>query len=275
MSSKAAYDNPLLGQAGDITMDSDVLAITGRCANWCVDGLNDLDLDRLGGGGSSGECREICREILTKDVMKKPLHVTFRSKTLAGGKRPNWMRATAVLGNPKLKSALPLRAVWTCSNPDADTSMTYEELNSSGRSIKKEIGKNVLQDSYEDCLKRLYGKYVELEVLLPKNKKSSGSTFVNRGGAPPSIVYRVPINSGHVNPFGMTSKSRATVTLYPNGRTLAAANASGPNAANVPKDLAIQLGMTNVHIPLGPGLVDPGWAKGKKLFWKGRSVGLV
>lgn len=98
MSSKAAYDNPLLGQAGDITMDSDVLAITGRCANWCVDGLNDLDLDRLGGGGSSGECREICREILTKDVMKKPLHVTFRSKTLAGGKRPNWMRATAVLG---------------------------------------------------------------------------------------------------------------------------------------------------------------------------------
>ncbi len=65
------------------------------------------------------------------------------------------------------------------------------------------------------------------------------------------------------------------VTLYPNGRTLAAASADLPNARNVPKDEAVPLGMTNVHLPLGPGLVDPGWAKGRKLFWKGRSVGLV
>jgi hypothetical protein len=143
--------------------------------------------------------------------------------------------------------------------------MTYDETSSKGFAVKKEVGKNVLTDSYEDCLKRLYGKYVELEVLLPKRS----------GGPPPSLVYRVPINAGTVNPFGMVSKSRATVTLYPRGRILAAANASGLNAKSVPRDLAVSVGLSNVHVPLGPGLVDPSWVRGKKLFWKGRSVGLI
>ncbi|KAL7480282.1 hypothetical protein ACHAW6_005978 [Cyclotella cf. meneghiniana] len=260
MSSKAAYDNPLLGQAGDITIDPDVVAITSRCANWCFD---PVCLDRA---EIKAEERSICKEVLKKDVLRKPLHVTFRSKTLAGGKRPNWMRATAILGNPKLKSAIPLRAVWTCSNPDADASMSYEETSQAGRTIKKEIGKNVLRDSYEDCLKRLYGKYVELEVLLPKSQRS---------GPPPSLVYRVPIHAGSVNRLGMVSKSRATVTLYPKGRTLAAADAGGPKAASVPRDWAVPVGLVNVHLPLGPGLVDPSWVRGKKLFWRGRSVGLI
>ena len=143
--------------------------------------------------------------------------------------------------------------------------MSYEEISAAGRSIKKEVGKNPLRDSYEDCLKRLYGKYVELEVLLPKNSN----------GPPPSLVYRVPITTGNVNPMGMVSKSRATVTLYPKARPLAAANASGPGAAKIPRDLAIPVGLTNIHLPRGPGLVDPSWARGRKLFWKGRSVGLI
>ena len=207
-----------------------------------------------------------------------PLHVTFRSKTLAGGKRPNWMRASATLGDPTVmkSSAIPVRAVWTCSNADADTSMTFEEVNTaSGRGVKKEIGTKVLEDSYEDCLKRLYGKYVELEVLLPRTKSMMKIYSGSASGPPPSLVYRVPIQSGHVNPLGMVSKSRATVTLYPKGRTLAAASATGVNAKDAPRDVAIPLGMSNVHVPLGPGLVDPSWVKGRKLFWKGRSLGLV
>lgn len=263
MSSKVAYDNPMLGQAGDITMDPDVVAITSRCANWKLDppAINECDSNI-----------KSVKEILGKEVCNKPLRVTFRSKTLSGGKRPNWMRATASLGNRENKSTTPVRAVWTCSNADADTSMTYDEVNaSSGRNIKKEIGTNVLEDNYEDCLKRLYGKYVELEVLLPRNSKKGGIL----GGPPASLVYRVPISKGQVNPFGMVSKSRATVTLYPKGRTLAAANASGRDASSAPRDLAIPLGLTNVHLPTGPGLVDPSWVKGKKVFRKGRSVGLV
>jgi len=264
MSSKAAYDNPMLGQPGDITMDPDVVSITSRCANWKLDppAINDCNHNI-----------KSVKELLGKEVCNKPLRVTFRSKTLSGGKRPNWMRATASLGNRENnQSTTAVRAVWTCSNADADTSMTFDEVNSSsGRNIKKEIGTNVLEDSYEDCLKRLYGKYVELEVLLPRNSKKGGIL----GGPPASLVYRVPISKGQVNPFGMVSKSRATVTLYPKGRTLAAANASGRDASSAPRDLAIPLGLTNVHLPTGPGLVDPTWAKGRKVFWKGRSVGLV
>ena len=278
MSSKQAYDNPLMGKSGDITIDPDVVAITTRCAKWSLDPINCIDNN----DSMKEEERNIINNVISTEMRDKPIHITFRSKTLQGGKRPNWMRATAFLGNPAIKNKLtgnrsaatPLRAVWTCSNADADTSMTYEESNTSnnGRITRREIGVNVLEDGYEDCLKRLYGKYVELEVLLPRTKKMSSNS---RGNAPPSVVYRVPIQSGHVNPLGMTSKSRATVTLYPHGRTLAAEKASGPNAASVQRDVAIPLGLSNVHVPLGPGLVDPSWVKGRKLFWKGRSVGLV
>ena len=148
--------------------------------------------------------------------------------------------------------------------------MTYNEISSTGRSIKREIGNDPLHDDYEECLKRLYGKYIELEVLLPQPKHS-------QGGAPPSLVYRVPISTGSVNPFGMVSKSRATVTLYPRGRTLMNAKTVGASTDGVgeKKDLAIPMGLANVHVPLGRGLVDPSWVRGKKLFWKGRSVGLI
>mmetsp|Transcript_21544 Transcript_21544/g.36763 ORF Transcript_21544/g.36763 Transcript_21544/m.36763 type:complete len:119 (-) Transcript_21544:522-878(-) len=88
MSSKAAYDNPMMGQPGDITMDPDVLSITSRCANWKLDppAINDCD-----------DIKTV-KELLGKEVCNKPLRVTFRSKTLSGGKRPNWMRATASHG---------------------------------------------------------------------------------------------------------------------------------------------------------------------------------
>lgn len=289
MSSKSIHDNPLFDSGGDVTTDPNVVAITTRCPRWCLDPI-DCSPSCIGGSGSERERRrEIVNKLLSKEMRNMPIHVTFRSKKLPrGGKRQNWMRATATLGDAALKSkmspAMPLRAVWTCSNADADTSMTYvdETTTSSstktkGRDVKKrEVGKDVLEDSYEDCLKRLYGKYIELEVLLPRTATAAAASAA---GPPPSVVYRVPIRSGHVNSLGMVSKSRATVTLYPMGRTLAAtANASGPSGASssvVERDEAVHLGLTNVHVPLGPGLVDPGWAKGRKLFWRGRSVGLV
>lgn len=285
MNSKSAWDNPLLGrQAGDITMDPDVVAITTRCSKWALDPIA-ISPSSCGAGPANDAIQKIVNDVLTNEVRTLPLHVTFRSKTLAGGKRPNWMRASATLGekDPSVfnlsKKTVPLRAVWTCSNADADTSsISYEEMQNPTLK-KKEVGMNVLEDSYEDCLKRLYGKYVELEVLLPKTKRMMNSS--GGGGPPPSLVYRVPIQTGHVNPMGMVSKSRATVTLYPYGRTLAtAASTPTPSSSSTSReggggDLAIPLGMTNVHLPLGPGLVDPSWAKGRKLFWKGRSVGLI
>lgn len=271
ISTKSSFNNPRMG-GGDVTLDPDVVAITTRCAEWLVD---PIDCRAVSSGGTD---ELVVTDIISKEMQRAPLHVTFREKTLgAGGKRKGWMRASATLGNPAVKkgAATPVRAVWTCSNVDADTSMTFQEMNRvSGRDIKKEVGRDTLADSYEDCLKRRYGKYVELEVLLPRTKRLMQA--MRPGLAPPSLVYRVPIQTGNVNPLGMVAKSRATVTLYPRGRTLASANASGGAApSGSTRDLAIPLGMVNFHLPLGAGLVDPGWAKGRKVFWKGRPVGVV
>jgi len=84
--------------------------------------------------------------------------------------------------------------------------------------------------------------------------------------------------------YGDASKCRALVTLYPRGRTVSSAsssatgstgNSSSSSSNNCNDDVVINLGLTNIHLPLGPGLVDPSWSKGRKVFWKGRSVGLV
>jgi hypothetical protein len=193
---------------------------------------------------------------------------------------------------------MPLRAVWT--------------IGSSASPPSSSSTANVLNDNYETCLTRLYGKCVEIEVLLPKTKtiinnsgdsdsttnfirrlvgrktikEASSSSGVSSPRPPPSVVYRVPIQSGHVNPLGMTSKCRALVTFYPRGRTTVVSSSSSSSSAsgnsssssssnNDNNDVGINLGLTNIHLPLGPGLVDPSWSKGRKIFWKGRSVGLV
>ena len=235
-------------------VDPDVHAITTRCSKWNFDPINAECID--------SSVRSQVQEILSSDIQTKPMEVFFRKKQLSG-KRQGWMRATASLNKS------PVRAVWACSSPETDASMTYDDISAkSGTAIKRKVGSNVLEDSYEDCLKRVYGKYVELEVLLPKTKATANARV------PPSLVYTVPIKTGNVNPQGMVSKSRATVTLYPNGRTLLT-DAELRSGKSVPKDEGIRLGLTNVHVPLGSSLVDPSWVKGRKIFWKGRSVGLV
>lgn len=291
MNSKSAWDNPLLGRTGDVTMDPDVVAITSRCPRWTIDPLR---LEEGGNDGVDGEMARVAREALGgSDVLSRPMHVTFRSKTLASAKRPNWLRATASLGGLTPADGKfpgrPLRAVWTVGAGDSGAGARRGETQSGGSSV--------LEDDYETCLARLYGKCVEIEVLLPPaagggsmggvggmlglrraadlfgmTKRRGGD---GGGGPPPSVVYRVPIQAGHVNPTGMVSKCRATATLYPGGRTLANAGGGGASTAKANVDVAIPLGLTNVHLPLGPGLVDPGWAKGRKVFWKGRSVGLI
>lgn len=275
MSSKSSYENPSLYGRGAGGVDPDVVAITSKAPTWSFDALPQRAFD-------------ICREKYPQhrsaiDAAKSvaslggdggvfgrkngaAVTATLRSKNLAGGKRTNWLRATAMRGSPK-NPGEALRAVWTVS------SIEDEEAND-GRASAASQRTFLLNDSYEDCIKRTLGKFVEVEVLLPR---------AGGGGAPPSVVYRVPIKPGTVNPMGLVSKSRATTTLYPNGRKMAAAGSASEGGArgqpvarsSMEKDEAIPLGLTNVHLPLGPGLVDPGWVKGKKVFWSGRPVGLL
>jgi len=215
--------------------------------------------------------------LLPPRLLRAPLHLTLFQKGLPSGKRSGWMRAKAHLGDPdaagRWSSAVPVRAVWT-----------LRHLDETNRSTKagSTVGRDPLQDSYEDCLFRRNGKLVEIEVLLPRGKRGKGAP--RPGLAPPSLVYQVPIIGGVVNPLGMVAQGRATVALYPRGRSLSATAAGGgrggPRAArkaqpDAPPDEAIPLGMVDFHLPIGSGLVDPGWAKGKRVFWKGRSVGVI
>lgn len=66
-------------------------SITSKCPNWALDPVC-LDNVKL-----SAEEEKVCRDVLG-EMMKRELHVSFKSKRLGGGKRPNWMRATAMLG---------------------------------------------------------------------------------------------------------------------------------------------------------------------------------
>ena len=273
-------------------MDPDVVTITSKCSRWTID---PICLDSL--DDARNEAMTSARGMLGQ-LTTRPIHLTFRAKTLANNaRRSNWLRTTASLGGGGGGAAekfmgMPLRAVWTIGSSSAPSAAAAA------------VSTSVLDDNYETCLGRLYGKCVEIEVLLPKTKTTvvdnnfirrlvlgrwgSGSSSsyngkVEAGRPPPSVVYRVPIQSGHVNPMGMTSKCRALVTLYPRGRTVSSASSSSATGSsssssssnNSNDDVVINLGLTNIHLPLGPGLVDPSWSKGRKVFWKGRSVGLV
>jgi hypothetical protein len=310
MNSKSAWDNPLgRGSSTDVTIDPDVIALTSKCSKWmldpiCLDNTAAVAVEKENTTLDDDYEATVVREMLGK-LTTQPIHITFRSKTLANARRSNWLRTTASLGGgggtttateKKFSRGLPLRAVWTIGSTTATRppSSTAAAVSSA----------NVLNDNYETCLGRLYGKCVEIEVLLPKTKtiinnsgdSDSTTNFIRRlvgrktikeaasgvssSRPPPSVVYRVPIQSGHVNPLGMTSKCRALVTFYPRGRTVVSSSSSSSasgssNNSNDDNDVGINLGLTNIHLPLGPGLVDPSWSKGRKIFWKGRSVGLV
>ena len=100
---------------------------------------------------SADDAREMLGQLTTR-----PIHLTFRSKTLANNaRRSNWLRTTASLGGGGAKKfmGMPLRAVWT--------------IGSSAPSAAAAVSTSVLDDNYETCLGRLYSKCVEIEVLLP------------------------------------------------------------------------------------------------------------
>ena len=135
-------------------MDPDVVTITSKCSRWTIDPIRLDAVDECNEAmTSSAPAREMLGQLTTR-----PIHLTFRSKTLANNaRRSNWLRTTASLGGGAEKfMGMPLRAVWTISSsaPSATASAAA-------------VSTSVLDDNYETCLGRLYGKCVEIEVLLP------------------------------------------------------------------------------------------------------------
>ena len=91
---------------------------------------------------------------------------------------------------------------------------------------------------------------VEFEVQLPPMKKSKKL---------PSVVYSIAIESGSMNPKAIIPRGAGTIRIYPEGRE------SPP----------IEAGAGNIGLSIRAGIVDPGWAKGRAVFRKGRPAGVI
>ena len=108
--------------------------------------------------------------------------------------------------------------------------------------------------SYDDAV-RTRLSMMELEVQLPPLDKKSKKF--------PSVIYSFAVEPGTMNPKAIVPRGAGLVRVLPSGRS--------PQS----KDETLQVGKAHVSVPMRAGIVDPGWAKGRSVFRKGRSTGLV
>jgi hypothetical protein len=111
-----------------------------------------------------------------------------------------------------------------------------------------------LSSSYADAVQsRLFT--VEFEVQLPPISKKKSST-----SGLPSVIYRFSVEPGSMNPKALVPRGAGSLSVLPNGK----------GGDKVPAGTC-----TVGVVPMKPGLVDPSWAKGRPVFRRGKSVGLI
>ena len=115
--------------------------------------------------------------------------------------------------------------------------------------IEKLTSSELLEAPYDEAVRSRLAM-VEFEVQLPPMRGSKKL---------PSVVYSVAIEPGTMNPKAIIPRGAGKIRIYPEGRD------STP----------IEAGTGNIGLSMKPGLVDPQWAKGRPVFRKGRSVGML
>ena len=226
---------------------NDPLQLATIGTGWHLPPLDHDELvDKLG-----SEHRDVA-EYISNTLGKKPLTVQLRKKNV-GVKTSSFttqekFRAVVSPGTNVKKIGNQLRSVWFIGSERASTQS----------SVVREQEKDLLTKSYEDNSSKLYPSHFVLEVFLPKTKVCKGGN--------PLVTYSVPFGTGTTSPKSKVAQANGVVTIYPNGRKR---TSSGEVSQG------IEIGKTSLHLNSGPGLVDPSWAKGRKNFWKGRSVGTL
>lgn len=129
------------------------------------------------------------------------------------------------------------------------------------RAFWRQVGANprvktsdLLSTSYEEAL-RTRLSVVEFEVQLPPTNRKSKVL--------PSVVFSVPVEPGTMNAKAIIPRGSGTIRVLPRGRGMDETNPSQ------------QVGKGFVSLPMRAGLVDPGWAKGRSIFRRGRSTGAI
>lgn len=137
----------------------------------------------------------------------------------------------------KLQSGKRLRAFWrqTGGGPRLSTS-------------------EFLKVNYEDAIQNRLS-VMEFEIQLPPPGSKSKSL--------PSVIFTVPVEPGTMNAKAILPRGSGTVKVLPNGRE--------------PKESwqILNVGKAFVSLPMKAGLVDASWAKGRSIFRRGRSTGVV
>lgn len=191
-------------------------------------------------------------QYISDTLSKGPLSIQLRKKAV-GIKASSFTtqekyRAQVSVGsNFKPNSRSKLRSVWFIGSERALSQ-------SSAVSAQNDL----LTKSYEDNCSKLYPSHFVLEVFLPKTRACKGGN--------PLVTYSIPFGPGTTSPKSKVSQANGIVTVYPNGRKR---KQSGGSTS----DEAIEIGRTALHLNSGSSLVDPGWAKGRMNFKKGRNVG--
>jgi hypothetical protein len=116
-------------------------------------------------------------------------------------------------------------------------------------------GNDFLKLAYDDAVKQRLTT-IEFEVQLPPTNKTSRAL--------PTVIYSIAMEPGAMNQKAVVPRGGGSVRILPNG------HGEGEESATI----GVR-GKAFVCIPMKSGLVDPGWAKGRTVFRRGRSVGPV
>ena len=196
-------------------------------------------------------CGAKCGHYVADALGNAPLSLKLSKKMIrnpSGDANVQLYRAQAKLGS--LVTKKNFRSVWTVGYGLSNQKISARVSN------KDEL----LQGSYEECISRLYKDRLELEVMLPRTREMKKKKL-----PPPSVVYSFPMGQGQMSEKGSVSRGRGFVYVFPDGRRKKKASTEIPQS--------VQVDTTTLNLHSGPSVIDHAWAKGKKVFWKGRKVG--
>ncbi|KAG7363760.1 hypothetical protein IV203_027121 [Nitzschia inconspicua] len=138
---------------------------------------------------------------------------------------------------------------------------------SGGGTTANNKGLDLLKIGYDEAIRQRLTT-VEFELQLPSS--SSSSRGRNKQNASqkktslPSVIYSITMEPGAMNKKAVVPRGGGSVRILPHG------HGDGGESSTT-----IEVGKAYVTIPMRNGLVDPGWAKGRMAFRRGRSVGTI
>lgn len=135
----------------------------------------------------------------------------------------------------QLKSGKRLRGFWRQSTPSAK-------------------GEDFLKLSYDEAVKQRLTS-IEFEVQLPPTDKKSRKL--------PTVIYSIVVESGAMNPKAIVPRGAGNVRVLPEGH------------CDEEEVDTLNAGKAHISLPMKSGIIDPGWAKGRLVFRKGRPTGPV